>query len=78
MTSQGEQQTLADTSFIIDLREKIQHIKDIMVAVATGGPRIQDKETDYTELYQDIDRKFRYLQSNGIDIVNPNQFRSLW
>jgi hypothetical protein len=78
MTSQGEQHALADVSFITDLREKIQQIKEIMIAVATGGPRIQDKEADYMDLYLDIDGKIRYLQSNGIDIANPNQFRSLW
>lgn len=78
MTSQDEQRASADVSFITDLREKIQQIKDVMIAVATGGPRIQDKEADYADLYHDIDSKFRYLQSNGIDIANPNQFRSLW
>jgi hypothetical protein len=78
MASQDEQHTLADVSFIRDLREKIQQIKDVMIDVATGGHRIQDKEADYVELYHDIDSKFRYLQSDGIDIVNPNQFRSLW
>lgn len=49
-----------------------------MVAVATGGPRIQEKEDEYVELYTTINQKLANLAGTGIDISNPNPFRSLW
>lgn len=51
----------------------IDQIKSKMVAVATGGPQIQDVNDDYKKLYTNLDS---WLVQLGID--NPNIFRDLW
>lgn len=51
----------------------IDQIKAKMIAVATGGPQIQDVNDDYKKLYTHLDSWFIRL---GLD--NPNPFRDLW
>ena len=45
---------------------KIQRLQAIMVAVATGGPRIQEKEGKYTELYWEIGAELESIQEAGL------------
>lgn len=49
-----------------------------MIEVATGDYRIQEKEKEYTELYQDVKFEVDFLEGEGIPISNPNNFTSLW
>lgn len=55
----------------------IQKLQSIMIEVATGV-KIQDKEEDYTKLYQEVASQIVDLQDEGHKIENPNNFQSLW
>ncbi|MDM9581067.1 trypsin-like peptidase domain-containing protein [Nostoc sp. GT001] len=63
-----------------ELLTNIQKLQSIMIAVATNSQeyRIQDKEDEYTELYQEITSQIEDLQYQGFSIQNPNNFHSLW
>src|SRR4051794_24537480 len=63
-----------------ELLKNIQKLQSIMIAVATNSQeyRIQDKEDEYTELYQEIKSQIEDLQYQGFAIENPNNFHSLW
>ncbi len=63
-----------------ELLKNIQKLQSIMIAVATNSQeyRIQDKEDEYTELYQKIKSQIEDLQYQGLAIENPNIFHSLW
>ncbi|MEH2077175.1 MAG: trypsin-like peptidase domain-containing protein [Nostoc sp.] len=63
-----------------ELLKNIQKLQSIMIAVATNSQeyRIQDKEDEYTELYQEIKSQIEDLQYQGFAIQNPNNFHSLW
>lgn len=60
------------------LLAKIQRLQSIMVAVATGGPKIQEKEGDYSDLYLEVQSDIEDLQQSGLAVKNPNAFHSLW
>jgi len=44
-----------------------------MIAVSTGGPRIQDENDKYTACYKAVDH---WLNLLGLD--NPNPYKDLW
>ncbi len=55
------------------LMRDLEEQKAVMVAVATGGPRIQEKNHEYTE------RRFRIRQAlTELGIEDPNVFSDLW
>lgn len=51
----------------------IDKIKSKMIAVATGGPKIEAVNKDYKELYAEL---ASWLQKLGLD--NPNSYKDLW
>ena len=51
----------------------IDRLKTLMIAVSTGGPRIQDVNAQYLAAYKTLDQYFSVL---GLE--NPNHFRDLW
>ncbi len=61
-----------------DLLTKTKQIQSIMIAVSTGGPRIQEKETEYRQLYLDIEIEINKLKEAGLALSHPNPFHSLW
>ncbi|MDZ8259553.1 trypsin-like peptidase domain-containing protein [Nostoc sp. ChiQUE01b] len=63
-----------------ELLTNIQKLQSIMIAVATNSQeyRIQDKEEEYIELYQEITSQIEDIQYQGFSIQNPNNFHSLW
>ena len=60
------------------LLSAVTQIQALMVAVATGGPRIDDKESEYQELYRRIHREVLDYASNGLRVKHTNSFLSLW
>ena len=56
-----------------ELISKIEQLKSKMIAVATGGPQIQEVNDGYKTLYTKLDSWFTQL---GLD--NPNPFKDLW
>jgi uncharacterized protein (TIGR02391 family) len=60
------------------LLTNIQQLQAIMVAVATGGPRIQDKEAEYSQLYVTVGAQLESLEQLSLALPNPNPFHSLW
>ena len=76
--------TLAGREYLRELREALsspeidvagilQRMKDIMIAVSTGGPRIDSANAEYRELYAVADKE---LCARGLDHANP--FPDLW
>ncbi|MEH2253829.1 trypsin-like peptidase domain-containing protein [Nostoc sp.] len=63
-----------------ELLTNIQKLQSLSIAVATNLQeyRIQDKEEEYTELYQEIASQIEDLQYQGFAVQNPNNFHSLW
>ncbi len=61
-----------------ELLEKIKQLQSIMIAVATRESDIKERQQEYTEIYQDIQFQIGFLQAEGLPIVNPNNFLSLW
>lgn len=55
------------------LREELNTIKDIMISVATGGPKIQSEESRYKRLQASIVPKCKVL-----NVTYNNTFSSLW
>ena len=51
----------------------LEKTRDLMVAVATGGPRIDEVNDEYRALYSSVDRA---MQQRGVDHQNP--FADLW
>jgi hypothetical protein len=56
-----------------DLINEIEAQRNLMIAVATGGPRIQQVNTQYQERRTMIDQMLRHLE-----IPDPNPFADLW
>lgn len=56
-----------------DLIKVLGRMRDLMVAVSTGGPRIDDVNGDYRELYSQADQMLADL---GLE--NPVPFPDLW
>jgi hypothetical protein len=55
------------------LLTQVERLRDIMVAVSTGGPRIQEVNDAYRELYSEVDTELTTLR-----IENPNPYADLW
>ena len=55
------------------LKSDLLSIKDILISVATGGPRIQDVEDRYQKLHSSLTSKCKLLS-----IKYDNNFTSLW
>lgn len=51
----------------------IDRIKTLMISVSTGGPRIQEVNSQYISVYNTLDE---YLSILGLD--NPNPYKDLW
>lgn len=60
------------------LVQKIYELQTLMVTVATGEARIQEKDDEYKQLYMEVNLKLESLQNEGFNVDNPNSFRSLW
>ncbi len=56
----------------------IQKLQSIMIDVATGQASIQDCNSEYIELYQEITSQIEEFKYEGLLIDNPNNFNSLW
>lgn len=67
-----------EPSRIKTVLSQIESLKSIMIEVATGASRIDDKEQQYRALYWDIDETLEALQEEGLLATNPNTFPSLW
>lgn len=55
------------------LIKEIEAQKNLMITVATGGPRIEEVDDEYRSRRREIKRKLRNLQ-----IDDPNSFEGLW
>lgn len=55
------------------LEEVIERLRNLMAAVATGGPRIKDVEDDYKRLRAEVAAS---LTESGLE--DPNPYPSLW
>ncbi|MDF5732636.1 MAG: hypothetical protein PUP92_32745 [Rhizonema sp. PD38] len=66
-----------EPELVEELSTNIKELQSIMIDVATGV-KIQDKEEDYTKLYQEVASQIVDLQDEGYKIENPNKFESLW
>lgn len=51
----------------------VERIKTLMISVSTGGPRIQEVNSQYIEAYNTLNKYFATL---GLD--NPNPYKDLW
>ncbi|MEG4235934.1 TIGR02391 family protein [Microcoleus sp. Pol11C3] len=60
------------------LVQEIYELQTLMVTVATGEARIQEKDDEYKQLYMEVNLKLESLQNEGFNVDNPNSFRSLW
>lgn len=56
-----------------ELLDKLESLKNTMVAVSTGGPRIDNVNPDYQRDYSEVDGALRQR-----DITNPNPYSDLW
>jgi hypothetical protein len=56
-----------------ELTELVERMRDLMVAVATGGPRIDDVNADYKESRREVNAE---LARRRID--DPNPYGDLW
>lgn len=55
------------------LTTKLSDLKNILIAVATGGPRIDDVNQEYKRLFNELDEEIR---ASGHE--NPIPYRDLW
>ena len=56
-----------------DILGKLDRLRNIMVSVSTGGPRIDDVNDDYKETYFQLAR-----QLAGLGLQNPILYEDLW
>lgn len=56
-----------------ELLKHINYLKNILISVSTGGPRIQSVEPQYKQTYEYVKRQLK-----RIDVDNPNDYDSLW
>jgi S1-C subfamily serine protease len=64
-------------ALIEELLTKIQQLQIIMIAVSTGELKIHEKEKEYREVYTNISELIEFLEEEGVNIDNPNNFKSL-
>ncbi|MBW4540416.1 MAG: toll/interleukin-1 receptor domain-containing protein [Myxacorys chilensis ATA2-1-KO14] len=70
--------SIANPTLLEDLVSEIEKLKSIMIAVAIEYQSIDQEESKYSELYQEIASKLGGLRRLGIPAQNPNIFRCLW
>lgn len=81
LPAQAKVHSLSPRSVLVDRKEfekgelerLIEAQKDLMIAVATGGPRIQEKNQEYRQRRESIAAKLRELHRE-----DPNPFSDLW
>ena len=56
-----------------DLLNHVDHLRNIMIAVSTGGPRIDDVNAEYKEALVNLTREL-----GNWSIQNPIPYRDLW
>lgn len=56
-----------------ELLQALDKLRSTMIAVATGGPRIDDVNARFSELYDQVDDELARR-----DIANPLPYRDLW
>ena len=56
-----------------ELLQALESLRNTMISVATGGPRIENEDGKYQETYNLVDAELRFR-----GIANPLQYRSLW
>jgi hypothetical protein len=56
-----------------ELLAALDRIKGIMIAVATGGPRIKEVQAEFTQLYNDVATELTSRR-----LPNPLPYRDLW
>jgi hypothetical protein len=56
-----------------ELIQELDRLKALMIAVATGGPRIEEVQTEFARRFDDVTSE---LVSRGIE--NPLPYRDLW
>lgn len=66
----GELAGVATKSNVLN---KIEELKNKMISVSTGGPKIQTVEVEYKRAYSILDQWLSKL-----DAENPNPYKSLW
>jgi len=64
------QNTIDDTE---DVLRQLDHLRNIKIAVSTGGPRINEVNADYKEHYSQLSEQ---LEERGIQNIIP--YRDLW
>jgi nucleoside phosphorylase len=67
-----------EISLFENIFKKIEQIKKIMISVARGESKAEDREEFYTKIYKDITLQIINLDKIGLSISNPNYFRSLY
>ncbi len=67
-----------EISLFENIFKKIEQIKQIMISVARGKSKAEDREEVYTKIYKDIALQIINLDKIGLSISNPNYFRSLY
>ena len=65
-----------EPELVEELSTNIKKLQSIMIDVVTGV-KIQDKEEDYTKLYQEVASQIVDLQDEGYKIENPNSLSLL-
>ncbi|MDR1973976.1 MAG: hypothetical protein LBQ31_04795 [Bacteroidales bacterium] len=56
-----------------ELIRQVEYLKETMISVATGGPKIQSIDEQYQQVYYDVERLLKKL-----DVENPNPHNTLW
>ena len=56
-----------------DVLGKLDRVRNIMISVSTGGPRIDDVNDDYKETYFQLS-----WHLDGLDLQNPIPYKDLW
>lgn len=67
-----------EISLFENIFKKIEQIKQIMISVARGKSKAEDREEVYIKIYKDIALQIINLDKIGLSISNPNYFRSLY
>jgi nucleoside phosphorylase len=67
-----------EISLFENIFKKIGQIKQIMINVARGQSKPEEREEVYTKVYKEIALQIINLNKIGLSIDNPNYFRSLY
>ncbi|MBW4508543.1 MAG: hypothetical protein KME64_18820 [Scytonematopsis contorta HA4267-MV1] len=62
---------------IQELLAQLEQLQSILIDVATGT-NIRYEEDNYKSLYQEVDSSIEIFNEEGLAILNPNKFKSLW